>query len=341
MTTYESSGVSLARGDAASEDAKRQIVQTFDDSVVFDHGIPGKRLRALYPELERDIIETTCVDGVGTKLIYAAAADLLETVGEDLVAMVVDDVVRFNRRPISFSGYRGRNTIEEEAFHRILSGMVSGCKKAGTPYLSGETAEMPGFYANNNFEIVGSSVAHHEFGKLRVGQDTQIGDALIALPSRGVASNGFSFLRDIWPPQDVLAGVCPVTIDEILEPTPIYTQQIIEVNKRCTTIRGWAHITGGGLGERGKIPQILPQGMTARLFQDNWQVPNIFRLAQGAAKASDEQMRSTFNLGLMFIAPVHQDEAMEAFKILTDLGCEPMIVGYVVAQEGSQRVIFS
>jgi phosphoribosylformylglycinamidine cyclo-ligase len=313
MASYEEAGVSLARGDAASEDAKQQISATFTHEIVMDQGIPCTRLKNIFPELQGDPLLSRTVDGVGTKLHYAAVAGRFGTVGRDLVAMVVDDISRYNRRPLGFSMYRSANTIIEEHFHEIIEGAVEGCLEAGVPYTAGETAEMPGFYSGLNFEIVGFSDAVHEFGTLRFGQNTKIGDVLIALPSNGGGSNGFSFFRKIWPVLEVLAGNCPVGIEDILQPTPIYTKQVLEVMVHCPSVRGWAHITGGGLGDRGKLAQILPKGMAALLYKDNWQIPEIFKLAQESSGASDDEMRSTFNMGLMMVAPIEQEEVMKAW----------------------------
>ncbi len=268
MTTYESSGVSLARGDAASEDAKEQIARTFTSETFLDHGIPCTRLKLLFPELRGDPLLSRTADGVGTKLRYAAVANRRRTVGRDLVAMVVDDMSRYRRRPLSFSMYRAANKIVTQEFHEMLEGAVEGCIDAGVPYPAGETAEMPGYYVDPNFELVGFADGIHEHGMLRFGQDTKIGDLLLGLPSNGGGSNGFSFFRNIWLPENVVAGRCSVTIDEILQPTPIYTKQILEAMQWCETIRGWAHITGGGLGPRGKLAAIMPAGMAAYLRQE-------------------------------------------------------------------------
>jgi phosphoribosylformylglycinamidine cyclo-ligase len=272
--------------------------------------------------------------------MYAAVAKRFKTVGRDLVAMVVDDISRYNRRPLGFSMYRAANTIVADYFHDIIAGAVEGCLDAGVPYVAGETAEMPDFYASLNFELVGFSDAIHERGTLRFGQKTESGDVLLALPSLDGGSNGFSFFRKIWPPEKVWAGECSVTVDDVLKPTPIYTKQVLEVMAACPTIRGWAHITGGGLGERGKLTQILPKGLAVHLDQKSWPIPRIFRLAQEESGASDEEMRSTFNMGLMMIAPISRQEANEAVRILTGLGCYPLIVGRVEERRGDKQIVF-
>jgi len=338
--SYEEAGVSLARGDAASEDAKRQIQLSHNGSVISELGMFGIDLQAVLPNHWKNPILSQTADGVGTKLIYAAVGGQHETVGIDLVAMVVDDHSRYNRRPITFAAYRGTNTISPEIFSLVLKGVVDGCVQAGVPYTAGETAEMPGFYVDPHYEIVGFSVALHERGSLRVGQKTVPGDLLIGLPSNGVGSNGFSLLRKLWPPEKVVAGRCPVTLDQILKPTPIYTKAVLAVNDAVGTIRGWAHITGGGLGERGKLVQLLPSGLAAELDSRSWNVPDIFLEAQKAGDLSDERMRETFNMGLMMIAPVNPQHERMAVHVLEQHGCRPIIVGRVVEQTGDKRVLF-
>lgn len=338
--SYESSGVSLARGDAASSSAILQAQETYDESVVIEHGQRGRRLKFLIPGIPGDPVFSEAVDGVGTKLIYAALAERYDTVGEDLVAMVIDDHSRYNRKPISFAWYRGSNRISLEQASLIMNGVVEGCKKAQVPLLGGETAEMPNFYVDPHFEIVGFSTALHEYGSLRVGQETVAGDILIAVPSNGGGSNGFTLLRRVFTPRSVVAGLCAVTIEEILAPTPIYTPFIMKAMEECKTIRGWAHITGGGLGESGKLAHLLPEGLAAKLDPSSWEVPHLFKTVQEVADISDENMRDAFNLGLMMVAPVAKEEAEQLIRFLESLFCRPMVVGKVIEQAGERKVVW-
>ena len=337
MTTYEDAGVSLARGDAASEDALRQMKATFKEYVVLDLGLPVVDLFAAIPKHWRRPMLRHAVDGVGTKLIYAANCRLVNTVGEDLVAMCTDDLARYNIRPLAFSAYRGANFIDERTLSLVVWGIVSGCKKAEIPYTAGETAEMPGFYVGSHFELVGFCDGIYEHGTLRYGQDTKAGDILIALPSLGPGSNGFSLIRSVFPPEEVVAGKSPVTCEEVLRPTSIYTRQVLKANERYKTIRGWAHITGGGLGEKGKLAKLLPRGLCASLDRESWKVPSIFLKVQQVGNISDEVMFSTFNMGLMMIAPVQNRQANNVVQFFESLGIPAAIVGRVEKQKGLSK----
>jgi phosphoribosylformylglycinamidine cyclo-ligase len=339
---YEEAGVSLARGDFASQEARQQVAATYNDYVSVTKGVAEIDLLRAIPAWIKNPQLASAMDGVGTKLIYAAAARRVDTVGRDLVAMVVDDLVRYNIFPLTFGMYRGFNQIDVGVARLVLQGAVDGCVQAGlVPYTSGETAEMPGFYSGSNFELVGFSVGVHEKGELRDGSATQPGDLLIGLPSYGGGSNGFTLFRQIWPPEDVVAGKCPVTIEEILVPTPIYAKPVLITNQEYPSIRGWAHITGGGLGCRGKLPSLLPEGLSAELDTTSWTVPAIFNKVRDAGSLSLEDWRETFNLGLMMVAPITPSEATSAIRLLESLGCEPAIVGRVIEHSGENRVQFS
>jgi len=336
-STYEDAGVNIARGDAASADAFRQMQQTFDETVVVDTGLPAIQLIKALRLPGRPRLHAT-VDGVGTKLLYAAACGIHDTVGIDLVAMCVDDHARYNIYPICFAAYRGTNTIDETVFSSVTKGVVEGCKRAGVPYIAGETAEMPGFYAGSHYELVGVSVGVYEEGALRHGQDTRLGDLLVALPSFGGGSNGFSLMRHVFPPEKVAARESAVGPEEILKPAPIFTRPVLKANRTYKTIRGWAHITGGGLGERGKLASLLPSGFCARLDRKSWQVPPLFQKVQEAGSISDEEMFSTFNMGLMMIAPVQKRQAAQVVRFFESLGISAAVVGRVEEQTGVNKI---
>lgn len=338
---YEESGVSLARGDFASEDARKKLRKTFNESVSFEQEIPTISLNRVIPFDWTNPCLASAVDGVGTKLIYAAVGSEFSTIGQDLVAMVVDDLARYNIKPIKFCLYRGANTIVQEYFSEILDGVVEGCIKAGTPLITGETAEMPGFYIPPHFEVVGFSEGIYEHGTLRKGQNTKVGDALVALPSLGLGSNGFSKIRDIWSPWETIAGKCSASIEDVLVPTPIYCLDVLAANKDFPSIRGWAHITGGGLGERGKLPQLLPKGMAAELDYASWYTPDIYEDVENDGDLTKDQMADAFNLGLMMVAPIASEDAQKVVDNFKGWGVEASIVGRVVEQTEEKRVLIN
>lgn len=338
---YEKAGVSLARGDLASKEARQLIQRTYQDNYVrIAEGIPGiDMLKAIEGFTSPRLI--TAMDGVGTKLVYAAVAQRFDTVPEDLVAMILDDLSRYNVFPITFGMYRGANEVQAAPMRLMIQGAVNGCIKGGmVAYTSGETAEMPGFYNGSNFELVGFACGLVEGDNLRRGQDTQEGDVLVALHSYGGGSNGFSLYRRTWPPEDVVAGKCSVTIDEILKPTPIYTKPVLVANREFPSIRGWAHITGGGLGCDGKLPDIVPEGLAAELDMQTWEIPTIFHKIREEAELSFEDWVEVYNLGLMMVAPVARTDASSILRLFDSLGYQASVVGRVVEQTGKERVVF-
>ena len=326
--SYEQSGVSLARGDAASADAFARMQTTFNPEILMDSGLPVVHILKVIRGMKEPRFHST-MDGVGTKLIYAAVCGIYNTVGFDLVAMCVDDHSRYNIKPINFTLYRGTNKIDEQVFAKVAEGVVEACIRAGVSYTGGETAEMPDFYANTNFELVGTSNGVYDTGTLRRGQGTRPGDLLVALPSYGGGSNGFSLTRRIFPPKEVASGKAAVSPEVVLKPTPIYTQEVLVANKRFKSIRGWAHITGGGLGERGKLSSLLPNGLVAVLDRSSWEVPPIFRQIQTVGQVDDERMFETYNMGLMMIAPVAASHARAVLGFFESIGVECWVVGKI------------
>ncbi len=337
--SYEQTGVSLARGDAASADAFARMQITFNSSISMDSGLAVVDLKKVIRRMKNPRLHST-MDGVGTKLIYAAVCGIHDTVGFDLVAMCVDDHSRYNITPVNFTVYRGTNKIDEGIFSRVVEGVAKACKKAGVPYTSGETAEMPDFYTGPNYELVGTSVGVYDAGTLRKGEEIRSGDLLIALPSFGGGSNGFSLTRSIFPPEEVASGKTPVTPEMILKPTPIYTQEVLLANRRYKSIRGWAHITGGGLGEKGKLAALLPEGLTAVLDRKSWQIPEIFRQIQTAGRVDNERMFETYNMGPMMITPVAVRQAQSVVRFFESCGVEAWIVGRVEESGGTNRKIY-
>lgn len=336
--TYEAAGVSIARGDAASADAFARMQVTFNSSILIDSGLAVVNLKKVIRGMKKPRLHST-IDGVGTKLIYAAICGIPNTVGFDLVAMVVDDHSRYNITPVNFTVYLGTNKINDGIFSRVVEGVVQACKKAGVPYTAGETAEMPDFYVGSNYELVGTSTGVYDAGTLRKGEGIRSGDLLVALPSYGGGSNGFSLTRSIFPPEEVASSKTPVSPEMILKPTPIYTQEVLSANNRYKSIRGWAHITGGGLGERGKLAALLPNGLIAVLDGRSWQIPSIFRQILTVGRVNNDVMFETYNMGLMMIAPVAARQAQTVVSFFESCGVEAWIVGRVEESRGIERKI--
>lgn len=330
--TYKAAGVSTARGDAASEDAFKQLSRTFNKDVVVLDGLVA--LRADFSQMREPLLAFAS-DGVGTKLKYAFASGQHNSVGIDLVAMCVNDLARNNIRPLAHCLYRATGKIDQRAMHDVIEGVVEGCVQAGCVYPTGETAEMPGFYAPGEYDLAGLAVGVFEREEIITGQSIQEGDLVFGLASSGIHSNGFSLVRKLFPPEEVVNDAS--LLYQILKPTRIYVKSVLAVNSRFE-IHGWAHITGGGIA--GKLGKIIPEDLAARLDTTKWLVHDIFRRIQEAGKISDQEMRSTFNLGLGMIGVAPEGLARHIVNFLAQQGEAAYLIGEIVKSERGDRVVF-
>jgi len=332
MSTYEESGVSIARGDAASADAFQQLVRTFNENTDLINGLVA--LKADFSHLREPRLVLTS-DGVGTKLKYAFASGKHNTVGIDLVAMCVNDLARNNVVPLGFAMYRAAGEIEPEVMHDVVEGVVGGCLQAGCVYVTGETAEMPGFYQEGEYDLAGFAVGVVDRGKVITGEAIQECDLVFGLGSSGLHSNGFSLVRKLFPPEEAVED--SRLLHQILQPTRIYVKPVMAVN-RSFEIHGWAHITGGGIV--GKLGNIIPDGLAARLDTTKWPVHYIFRRLREAGRISDKEMRRTFNLGLGMIGVASKDVAKQAVNFLAQQGEAAYLIGEIIRSSKEGKVEF-
>ena len=332
MPTYEESGVSIARGDAASADAFQQLVRTLNENTDLVNGLVA--LKADFSHLKEPRL-VFASDGVGTKLKYAFASGKHNTVGIDLVAMCVNDLARNNVQPLAHCLYRATGKIDQQVMHSVVEGVVEGCVQADCVYTTGETAEMPGFYQEGEYDLAGFAVGVVDRGKVITGEAIQEGDLVFGLGSSGLHSNGFSLVRKLFPPEEAVED--SRLLHQILLPTRIYVKPVLAVNQRYE-IHGWAHITGGGIV--GKLGKIIPDGLTARLDTTKWPVHNIFRRVREAGHVSDQEMRSTFNLGLGMIGVAPKDVAKQAVKFLAQQGEAAYLIGEIIRSSKEGKVEF-
>ena len=331
---YESSGVSIARGDAASADAFAQLQRTFN---VYSQLIKGLvLLKADFSGME-DPFLAFAPDGVGTKLKYAFASGQHKTVGIDLVAMCVNDLARNNITPLGFALYRATGKIDSEVMHDVVEGVVEGCLQAGCVYMTGETAEMPGFYHDGEYDLAGFAVGVFDRDKLITGERIKAGDTVFGIASSGLHSNGFSAVRKLFPPEEVVGQ--PKLLAQLLQPTRIYVRDVLEVSN-VLGIHGWAHITGGGI--IGKLGKIIPNGLVATLTIDSWPTPEIFERVRKSGSISWKEMRSTFNCGLGMIGVADNATAETAIRRLNRNGEQAYIVGEIdeVGPDEEDKVVF-
>ncbi len=332
--TYAEAGVDIEAGDRAVRLIKEDVESTHIPGVLGSLG----GFAALYempPGMKQPVL-VTATDGVGTKLLVAQEAGKLNTVGIDLVAMSVNDVLTVGGSPILFLDYIATGRLVPEEIAEIVSGVARGCREAGCALVGGETAEMPGLYAPKEFDLAGFCVGLAEKEQLVDGSKIVEGDIVIGLASSGLHSNGFSLVRRVLEAnQCCLDDKFPhfgETISyTLLQPTRIYVNGVWSVLEKGVPVHGMAHVTGGGIG--GNLSRVVPDGLSARLHFDNWKVPKVFRAIQHLGDIDDTEMFRTFNMGVGFVVVVPFESAEYTAKLLQRGGEEPMYLGSIVRGE--------
>jgi len=279
-----------------------------------------------------DPVLVSSTDGVGTKLLVADALRKWDTVGIDLVAMCVDDVVVLGAEPLFFLDYIACGKVNPAKLQALVKGMVRGCRQARCALLGGETAELPGMYASDAFDLAGFAVGIVSRKKIIDGRRCRAGDVVLGLASSGLHSNGYSLARKVFPSaelrRDRRLGL------ELLRPTRIYSRTILSALKRIS-IKAMAHITGGGFYDN--IPRVVPKALGVRIRKGSWPVPRIFRLIQERGGVSERDMFRTFNMGVGMAVVVAEGEAGRAVRAFGSLGQRAWSIGEVV--RGRHEVI--
>ncbi len=340
--TYAAAGVDISAGEAAVERIKRLVRSTFRPEVISDIGGFGG-LFAFDPTKYRSPVLVSSTDGVGTKALVARQAGRLDTIGIDLVAMVVDDIAAQGAEPLFFLDCISVGRLKPDEIEILIGGIVDGCRQAGCALVGGEMAEVPGMLEEGAFDLVGFGVGVVERSRLVTGDDVQPGDRIIGLPSPGLRSNGYSLARRVLFDQAGLTldgpawpGAGHTLADELLRPSVIYTPALVDLCRQVT-VRALAHITGGGLP--GNIPRVLPDHVDAVLDRDRWDVPEIFNQLRQLGPISTEEMAAVFNLGIGMVAIVSPADVAGALAILAANGVSPVVIGEIVA--GSRQVRFA
>ena len=335
MITYKDSGVDVERGYEAVRLMKEHVKRTFNDNVIGDLGSFGGFYSIENSGMSKPVL-VAGTDGVGTKLKLAFLTGRHDTVGIDCVAMCVNDVVCQGAMPMFFLDYLATGSLKPDMAATIVRGVAEGCLQAGCALIGGETAEMPGFYPEGEYDLAGFCVGMVDRTQVINGSNIRKGDTLIGLASTGVHSNGFSLVRrllindktDLSAPVEELGG-CSLA-DELLRPTRIYVRTVKELISRFT-IKGIAHITGGGFIEN--IPRILPDGLTARIDRGSWPVQPIFKMMQRISGMKDEQIYNTFNMGIGMVMAVDSEEADAVVCAANSLGENAFVIGEVIESE--------
>jgi phosphoribosylformylglycinamidine cyclo-ligase len=290
----------------------------------------------------RDPVLVAANDGVGTKVKIAIEAGIHDTIGIDLVAMCVNDIVVQGAEPLFFLDYFAVGKLAPEVGVAVVKGIAEGCRMAGCALIGGETAEMPGLYAADDYDLAGFAVGAAERGTLLPRADIAPGDVLLGLPSSGVHSNGFSLVRRIVRDADLRwSDAAPFASgrglgEALLEPTRIYVKPLLATIQATGAIKALAHITGGGFPDN--IPRVLPKGLGAALDLDGIPVPPVFGWLAKTGRVSEAEMLRTFNCGIGMIAVVAPGDADRVKQALQDGGERPAAIGEIVPADGGERV---
>lgn len=338
---YKQAGVDIAAGNEAVERMKSHVKKTFRPEVLTELGGFGA-LFGLNKDKYEEPVLVSGTDGVGTKLKIAFAMDQHDTIGIDAVAMCVNDVVVQGAEPLFFLDYLACDKIIPEKIEAIVKGIAEGCVQAGCALIGGETAEMPGMYAEGEYDIAGFTVGIVDKAKIIDGSTIQAGDAVIGLASSGVHSNGFSLVRKLLLEQqgyqltDHVSELDGVLGEILLTPTKIYVKSIQALMEKVT-VKGLSHITGGGFIEN--IPRMLPTNVNTRIGYGSWPIQSIFTLMQEKGKITHSDMFRTFNMGIGMVVIVAEEDAAETMATLEQAGEAVYRIGTVVP--GSGQVEFS
>lgn len=330
--TYKDSGVNIEEGYKAVEQMKAHVKSTFNENVLTEIGSFGGLFKLPLGGMEEPVL-VSGTDGVGTKLKIAFMTDIHDTIGQDLVAMCVNDVLCQGATPLFFLDYLATGRLEADKAAQLVKGIAEGCRMAGCALIGGETAEMPGFYTDGEYDMAGFTVGLVDRKKIIDGSKIQEGDVIIGLPSSGIHSNGYSLVRKLVFEKaglhlsDPLADTGMTVQEALIKPTAIYVKPVLSVVNRVT-VKGAAHITGGGFIEN--IPRTLPEGMMAKIERSSWQVPPLFKALQDFGHLEDEDMFNTFNMGIGFIMVVAPEDVEESLKALEETGVDGHVIGNII-----------
>ena len=333
--SYKAAGVDITAGYKAVELMKAHIARTMTSGVVSDIGGFGGLFELDITNIQRPVL-VSGTDGVGTKLKLAFLMDKHDTVGIDCVAMCVNDIICCGAKPLFFLDYIACGKNVPERIAAIVSGVAEGCVQAGCALIGGETAEMPGFYPENEYDLAGYSTGVVDKSKILNNKAITEGDVIIALPSSGVHSNGFSLVRKVFDVEksDIKAPVAELggkSVGEVLlTPTKIYVKPMLALFDEVT-VKAVSHITGGGFYEN--IPRSIPAGYSAKIEKKSVRVLPIFDLLEKTGKVDNRDMFNTFNMGVGMSIVVSKNEADRALEVLHANGVDAYIIGETVKSD--------
>ncbi|RDE51740.1 MAG: phosphoribosylformylglycinamidine cyclo-ligase [Candidatus Accumulibacter meliphilus] len=326
--SYRDAGVDIDAGDELVERIKPFARKTLREGVL--GGIGGFGALFEVPKRYREPVLVSGTDGVGTKLKLAFQLRRHDTIGIDLVAMSVNDILVQGAEPLFFLDYLACGKLDVGTAARVIKGIAEGCERAGCALIGGETAEMPGMYPEGEYDLAGFAVGVVEKSAIIDGSSIIPGDVLLGLPSSGAHSNGYSLVRKIIARSGAdLAALFDgeqTLADAAMAPTRIYVKPLLAL-MQALPVKGMAHITGGGL--TGNVPRILPDNVRAEIAQAAWQRPKLFDWLQQEGGVSDDEMHRVFNCGIGMVVVVAREDAPQAIKILNDAGEAALVIGSI------------
>ena len=329
--TYKDSGVDITKGNKLIEKIKPIAKSTLRPGVLNGLGGFGAMFEIPLNKYKNPVL-VSGTDGVGTKLMVAEMLNKHDSIGIDLVAMCVNDLIVQGAEPLFFLDYYATGSLNTEIATSVISGIGEGCIQSGCSLIGGETAEMPGMYKGEEYDLAGFCVGIVEKDNIIDGSKVSVGDQVIALGSSGPHSNGYSLIRK------VLEKTTPSSeqLEAILEPTRIYVKSILSLNK-SHPIHAISHITGGGLLEN--IPRVLPKNLAAKLNSNSWETPEIFNWIQDQGKIDTNEMYRVLNCGVGMIVIVPKESLDDSINLLNSNGEDSWLIGEIVSSDGNQVLI--
>ena len=339
--TYESAGRSIAAGEEAVERIKAKVRSTFRPEVIGDIGGFGGLFGFDAKRFKKPVLVSS-TDGVGTKALVAQAAGRFETIGLDLVAMVVDDIVCQGAEPLFFLDYIAVGRLDPDHIEQLVEGIAEGCRQAGCALIGGEMAEHPGAMEPGEFDLVGFTVGVVERSRIITGEHLVPGDVLLGLPSPNLRSNGYSLARRVYfdvagrgLDDPAFEGAKHSVADELLSPSVIYAPAVLQL-LRAVDVRAAVHVTGGGIP--GNLVRVLPGKVDAVVDRSSWEQPRVFTEIERLGGVDPDEMAKVFNLGIGMIVAVPARDAYHALDVLRRHGQRAVQIGEVVSGKGAVRL---
>lgn len=340
---YKKAGVDIEAGYKAVELMKKHIASTMRSEVLTDiGGFSGAFSIDAFKTMEQPTL-VSGTDGVGTKLKLAFEMDKHDTVGIDCVAMCVNDIACAGGEPLFFLDYIACGKNEPEKIAAIVSGVANGCKQSNAALIGGETAEMPGFYPVNEYDLAGFAVGIVDRKNMITGKNIQKGDVLIGIASSGIHSNGYSLVRKVFEMKKESLSKTYESLggkslgETLLTPTIIYVKALHTVKTGGITIKGCSHITGGGFYEN--IPRMLPEGVRAQIQTDSYEIPPIFGMLAKDGDIAKEMMYNTYNMGIGMLLAVAPEDADQTVSLINQSGQKGFIIGEIIEGEKGVTLI--